>query len=270
MILGSDEIKEQLEQGQIFHAGTFDFANVKEASYALRVAGDWLIIEGKPYGKGERHPGPFLEIAPGKIAILSTQEEFHMPGDLVGRLGIRLNFAGQGLTGLMRIQVDPYYGSDYPDERLFIRVANLGNDPVKLRPGDPVFNIEFSVVARAQPPQEAKDRTWDRFLAIIKNQQNASWTYVTRVEADAKSEIDKARDVLQPVVMFGVFLVAVTILGVVIALILEVRDVPDVRVPGWVTDWGWILLLGTLSVASLATAAIGLIGALAFWRQRRR
>ena len=73
----------------------------------------------------------------------------------------------------MGIQVDPYYGKEL-HERLFIRVANLGNDSVKLRPGDPVFNIEFSEVEGAEPPETPKQETWDRFLEIIKDQSNAS------------------------------------------------------------------------------------------------
>ena len=76
----------------------------------------------------------------------------------------------------------------------------------------------------------------------------------------AKAEI---RDYLQPLVMFGIFLVAVTILGVALSVIVAMRNTPEVQVPNWVTDWGWGLLLGTLSIASAATA---LMGALAAWR----
>ena len=66
----------------------------------------------------------------------------------------------------------------------------------------------------------------------------------------AKTEI---LDYLQPLVMFGIFLVAVTILGVTLSVIFAVRNTPEVYVPGWVTNWGWWLLLGTLSIASVAT-----------------
>ena len=76
----------------------------------------------------------------------------------------------------------------------------------------------------------------------------------------AKEEI---RDYLQPLVMFGIFLVAVTILGVALSVILALRNTPEVNVPSWVTNWGWWLLLGTMSIASVATA---LMGVLAAWR----
>ena len=44
-------------------------------------------------------------------------ERLNMPGDLVGKLGIRFDYATQGLTGLMGIQVDPYFGRGHDDER---------------------------------------------------------------------------------------------------------------------------------------------------------
>ena len=93
----------------------------------------------------------YIEIDPGKIAILSTIEKVTMPSDLVGKIGIRLDYALLGLTGLMGIQVDPYYGHDKEGERLFIRVANFGNDPIRLSPGDRVFTFELHEVAGKVP-----------------------------------------------------------------------------------------------------------------------
>ena len=293
MIIGSDGIRKLLENDEIFRAGTFNPANIKEASYALRVAVDGLIIDGQAYPVGHEYPqdkmyqGAFIEIKPGRIAVLSTQEELKMPNNLVGRLGIRLNFAAAGLSGLMGIQVDPYYGQDYPHERLFIRVANLGNDPVRIKPGDPVFNVEFSEVSGVTRPPHPKGETWDRVLEILKDQTDASWTHLTRVQEnvdivhkevnetiekanqDINENIRNVRQGLQPLVMFGIFLVAVTILGVVVTVLLSVRDVPEVEVPIWVTDWGWAVLLFTLSAASVATAAIGVKVVLALGTRER-
>ena len=55
-----------------------------------------------------------------------------MPGDLVGKIGIRFDYASIGLTGLMGIQVDPLFGRDLDKERLYVRVANLGNAPISI------------------------------------------------------------------------------------------------------------------------------------------
>ena len=109
---------------------------------------------------------------------------------------------------------------------------------------------------------------WHRIQEILAGQREPSWSYVTRVQSELSkqaTEIDKRlesetkniRDYLQPVVMFGIFLIAVTILGVAISLILSINNVPKPSVPDWVTGWGWAVLLVTLSIATIATAAMG-------------
>ena len=134
MILGKDAIRERLNNGEVFKDGTWVEESIMEASYALRVASDGLLLGGKRYKPDEDSIEGRIEIEPGEIAILSTKERLNMPGDLVGKLGIRFDYASQGLTGLMGIQVDPYFGLGREDERLYIRVANLGNETVPIQP----------------------------------------------------------------------------------------------------------------------------------------
>ena len=280
MILGHNEIHNRLAKGEVFRKCTWDPKCVKEASYVLRIASDGLLLNGKfydPFDQKNRHEGDFIVIDPGKIAILSTKEELNMPSDLVGKIGIRLDFALLGLTGLMGIQVDPLYGHDKEHERLYIRVANFGNEPIRLMEGDGVFTFELHEVTGYVPVETKKD-SWPRIKRRLKDLGDASWSYVTQVQSsvdkqgkslrsELSSETQNLREHLQPVVMFGIFLVAVTILGVSLTVILSVRDIPTVDVPNWVTSWGWILLLTTLSVATIATAVMGV--AMVIWTVRR-
>lgn len=271
MILGKSELRERLSNGEVFREGTWVAESIMEASYALRVASDGLIVGDKRYRPGQESIGNRFAIKPGAIAILSTIERLNMPGDLVGKLGIRFDYATQGITGLMGIQVDPYFGRGHDDERLYIRVANLGNEEIEINVGARVFTFELNELSGSVPvPESRRLAMWYRLHDVLGDQTHRSWSYVTSVQHnvdEAKQELDKAksevRDYLQPLVMFGIFLVAVTILGVTLSVILAVRDTPEVYVPDWVTDWGWWLLLGTLSSASVATA---LMGALASWR----
>ncbi len=268
MILGTDQILGRLHKGQIFRPGTWCSTSIKEASYALRVANRGMIIDGQKYSPGEVNENFPLKINPGNIAILSTVEHLCMPPDLVGKLGIRLDFASRGLTGLMGIQVDPYYGDGFSDEPLYIKVANFGNEPVDIKHRDLVFNIEFSEVTGAQRPQSPRIRTWQRILESFASQEHSHWTYVTRVQSNFErranrldqrmktqgSSLDNrlnrglegARDNQQSVVMFGVFLVAITILAGVTGLILNVRDAPS-----WINNWGWGILLTLFTCAVL-------------------
>ena len=272
MILSGEAIRERLENGQIFREGSWDEDSLKEASYALRIAADGLMIDDKQYNPGNCYPGDYIEIEPGRIAILSTIELLNMPEDLVGKIGIRFDYAIQGLTGLMGIQVDPLYGCNDDEERLFIRVANLGNESIKLSPGDKVFTFELhGISGNVVQPSEKKSSTWLRLRHGLAHQRNSSWSNITQVQDDLSTETENISQYLQPLVMFGVFLVAVTILGVVVSLILSVRDVPEVSVPSWVKNWGWMLLLVTLSVASLATAWVGFsAGIRLLWPVRSR
>ena len=131
MILSTSEIRKRLKAGEIFKKDTYDPNLVKEASYALRVAKDGILLDGTFYNPGTCYPGQYLEIKPGRIAILSTIERLNMPATLVGKIGLRLDYAVKGLTGLMGIQVDPYYGQDSKDDRLHIEsltgVTNLSD-----------------------------------------------------------------------------------------------------------------------------------------------
>ena len=175
MILSGEAILDRLQDGQIFREGTWDEGAVMEASYALRLADDGLLVDGQFYDPGVPYKGTYIAIEPGKIAILSTVERLNIPGDLVGKVGVRFNPAVKGLTGLMGIQVDPLYGQARDDERLFIRVANLGNATVKFLADEIVFTFELhELTGNVRPPSPEKTSTWARIKQQLATQDNSS------------------------------------------------------------------------------------------------
>ena len=267
MILSGANIQSRAERGEIFVHKTWDCAFIKEASYALRVASDGLVVDGEHYPPGCHIRGPYIEIRPGQIAILSTKEKLCMPNDLVGKIGIRLQYALQGLTGLMGIQVDPGYGQGRTDERLFIRVANLGNESIRLLPGADVFTFELHSTPGIKDPKEfPKDSTWERLQKALANQDQVSWSYMSRVESNLERETERGRAAMEPVVLFGIFLVAVTILGVVIVIILNISQDGTHKVPEWITKGAWKVLFGTLCFAAAATGLVGISASIYFTR----
>ena len=290
MILSGNEIRKRLKDKQIFTERTYDEDSIKEASYALRVARDGLMVEGHRYRPGKEFVDGDIKIEPGEIAILSTVERLCMPADLVGKIGIRFDYASLGLTGLMGIQVDPFFGWGNKDERLYIRVANLGNESVCIPPYKEVFTFELHRLSSPAPePSTPRIPMWHRIQEILAGQREPSWSYVTRVQSNSdkavsevqrqladqeknlqdklSSETESLRQNLQPLVMFGIFLVAVTILGVAISLIISVRETPAVSVPSWVTDWGWVILLVTVSVATITTGFMGGMMVYRLWKR---
>jgi deoxycytidine triphosphate deaminase len=290
MILNREQIEGRLRKGEIFTEDSWNEQtlddSLKEASYVLRVAPDGLMLEGQIYRPDKRWVEGTIDINPGKIAILSTVERLNMPGDLVGKIGIRFDYACKGLTGLMGIQVDPFYGWGHPDERLYIRVANLGNEVISITPYAGVFTFELQELTEGIPePLQRRDSMWLRIQELLVDQDDASWSNVTQVRVNVEgiqeelksqevrsgqkleSAREELRSYLQPLVMFGIFLVAVTILGVALSVILSVRDAPSVQAPDWVTSLGWGLLLVTLSAATLATAAMGVLMICRLWKR---
>ena len=269
MILGSDSIRARLQAGDIFHPESWVDSSIKEASYALRVDTKRMVVGGKIYEPGgNRYSEPFIEIEPGRIAILSTIERLCMPADLAGKLGIRLEYASMGLTGLMGIQVDPGYGQNHQDERLFIKVANFGNETVRVSPGDAVFNIEFSYVENSITVD--KPSTWERIKKGLGNQKTRDWTYMTQVDSDAQDiesrvtqrvsgDVDSIRQGQQSVVLFGVFLVSITILGVMLTLLFSVDNAPN-----WIAEWGWILLVALFAIAAISVSFFVIVTGVGF------
>ena len=265
MILAHNEILKRLNAGDIFRSGTWCKFCLREASYALRIANDALLIDGKFYDPGEKYTGDYIKVEPGKIAILSTKELLNMPADLVGKIGIRLEYAHQGLTGLMGIQVDPLHGRDKPAERLYIRVANLGNEAIQLSPGDEVFTFELHQLMGRFTPRE-KGSTWLRMKDELRYQSNSSWSYATRVESDLLAATQNVKDYFQPLVMFGVFLVAVSILAASISVLLRTPELNYVAGSSWLDVDKQNVLLWVLLVGIAGTAWVGLTAGWRFFR----
>ena len=270
MILSGTEILNRLENGEIFDPDTWEKRCIKEASYTLRVARDGMHINGKTYSPGKDFPQKTVIVKPGNIAILSTVERLNMPKDLVGHQGIRFDYAASGLTGLMGIQVDPLYGANVHDERLYLRFVNLSNDAVEITLGDAIFNIEFQKLWGEVDRESIDERDgprgpmWIRVLEQITNQRHPGWSFTTSV----KEEVDRVEKVFQPLVMFGVFLVATTLLGVSLAILLSVRNNNIGNIPDWVGDWAWGFLLAELGFAALVATVAGAIAVMRLGNRR--
>jgi len=265
MVLSGSSILNRLKKGEIFRPGTWDKACIREASYALRIADDGMVVGGKRYPPGTPFPRSKISIEPGDIAILSTLERVRMPRDLVGHQGIRLDYALLGLTGLMGIQVDPLFGESTEDERLFLRVANLGSEPVVVSPTDLVFNIEFLEVTGRVPVERKRGSIWQRMQRLVPDRPSDSSLHV--LQKSLYEEVTRIEHAYHSVVFFGVFLLATTLLGAALAILLTTIS-RVTNLPAWVENWTWVLLLSILSISAL-TGLFGVVGIVLLVRRRR-
>ncbi len=267
MILGTTAIRDRLEKGQIFRPDTWDSRNVKEASYQLRVARDGLLLNGTPYPPGSSRPSEHIDVDPGEMVVLSTMEQFNLPEDIVGRLGLTLNYTVRGLTPLFGFQVDPGYSANFDDERLYLRVVNLGPETVRVMPGTDLFNIEFHEVS-GDVVVGKRERTFKRILDHLP--PGAGDTYASTVRRDVEREVDRLERGFQPVVLFGVFLVASAVIGAVVAILVSVLTNDSAEAPSWFQTWGWVLLASLAGVAFAVTALVGVATIFASGRVMRR
>lgn len=269
MILATSEIRRRLSEGLLFRPGSWVPEGVQEASYDLRVAPDGLFAGGQPYSPGKPYPKDYIQVAPGEIAVFSTLEEPNMPSNVVGRLGVKFDYTVKGITPLFGFQVDPGYGADDENERIFLRVANLGSQPVIIRSGERVFNLEFHLIdGQAEIVKSRREPTWSRLQKQLLPWEEAAWSNIVNVEQRMRKVEQELRDDMsrierswQQVVFFGIFLIAASLLGGTIAALINTANNSAPRVPIWFLSWSWALLLILIGVAVIVTLVIGVLAA---------
>ena len=273
-VLGGTEILARLESEQIFRLGSWEPDCVQEASYELRLANDFLVVSGKAYPERTPFPGPEISIEPGEIALLSTKELCDIPDDLVGRLGIKFALTRRGLSPLFGFQVDPLYGANVPDERLYWRVVNLGTEEIRIRHGDPVFTIEFHVMKGANPDRvlekiqrrgPMKKRIDDEMLKRSQGRY-PGFTDVVRHEVDRdvrdlRIKVETVQGGTIFVILFGVFIVAASLIGVALSILLPllVRDTLE-------SDIESAALIGALVLVAILVLALAGLGFYVLYR----
>ena len=153
-VLNRDQILGRLTdpEPEIFMPTTWRESQIRSAGYDLRVdsavraKNDEIFPEGKEVGE-------FLYLEPGDSAFVLSLEQFIMPWDLAGNLGLRFRFARQGLSVLTGLLVDPGYGF-LPDGRdwkregaaLHFFLVNIGAEKISIRlgeEGDGVLSLQF-------------------------------------------------------------------------------------------------------------------------------
>jgi len=135
--LPKSEIKRRQSADRIL-GKDYDDNLVKQASYDLRL-GDEVYIVGRRAPEKLTQGRPYLLLAPGQFAILTTLEAVEMPDDLLAFIAIRTQFKMQGLVNISGFHVDPSFHG-----KLLFAVQNVGPADIRLRFGDPTFAIFFS------------------------------------------------------------------------------------------------------------------------------
>lgn len=209
----------------IFEDGTYDTKLVDVASYHLRIDDKELTVGGIRYG--DNNPYPYqanrgkIVLPRHQISLVSTIERFHLPEDLVARGGISLRLAKRGLIGLFGPQIEPGYKG-----RFYAVIWNAGPNDVELDKGEGLLKVEFlktdgKQVGSTTPGMAdfdsaitAKSLNGDleEELRKVSESYGKAEARITRLEGSMDESIRGYRTVT----VFAVFLIAATILGVML------------------------------------------------------
>ena len=246
-LLAGTALREVLNH-RVFVPGTWDPANIRGAGYDIRLSATGMIApEGRNddatryfTSKNPRHLPLILE--PGQTAVVSSEERFCLDFDIAGNIGLKFSLAAQGLLVLTGMALDPGYGRQLddsgawvamPDQRLHFVLANVGAKSVALTPGRE--RIAFLQLFQIEPatPSAVQSLGWNALseslfdssetarpggLAYFRNVKDIALKVdeLERKVQDASISVDKIDKASNYVVVFGVFLVAITILGLVL------------------------------------------------------
>lgn len=114
----------------------FDPQQVQPASYDARVGVEAFSSTVKE--KLDLNKTGLLVIEPGEFAMVLTRERFRLDKQHAGLLGLRSEFARQGLLMLSGPQIDPTF-----DGMLKVRLVNLAPKPIALTYEAPFLTVEF-------------------------------------------------------------------------------------------------------------------------------
>ena len=180
---------------------------------------------------------------------------------------------------------DPQSESWIPkaDERLYFIVANVGPEDIYLRERDEIAYLQFFEVLPAEKREEIKNLGFEHLSRLFNadhDTEDGGMSYfrgvrdlrnefsrdlrevrddIGRLDADVKAmetSIDRVSNASNAIVVFGVFLVGVTILGVVLStLIGQIENLPKHLGGGWLTA---IVILAVL-YSACAIAGVGFV-----------
>jgi deoxycytidine triphosphate deaminase len=262
--LSGREIERRVERRELIIMFNLDAIN--PASYELTTAKDGLIT---PHGK-RIEPGSSdfvprkIILQPGEAALLSTLERLRMPVDVTGNITIRNKYASEGLTLLSGMLIDPGFGwedelgrgLDQLGSRLYLNVANIGREPVEIKPGlDRIARVQFVTVCG----DHDHGRT-TVLRSLFSEQQRPALGFLMEMK-ELKDKVERTDTRSEQVMLFGFVVLAVSLIGVSLSTLLSLaqntRLIEDIHRLEPSSTGGLVLAIVTLTVFGAFVWALG-------------
>jgi len=267
-VLGKHEILKRFDE--FFPAGKPEWQeNVKAAKYYLTLSATFLILpDGTRFGaSGKRARSLVLE--PGQTAYVSSEERVVIPADCVGIIGPRFSSAEQGLFFFGGMLVDPGWGTSSQNssgEPLSFTIANLGRQPIELRPGEDVIASLAFMKVKGAPPHTHESEVIDKPILFREelfrkgNEKPCSALGLVEELGSVRTEVNRLKDSQNNVILLVVVVLAASLFAAIVAAIFgssgEEGSAPSVE--SWPTIAGICgsVLLGTLLVIWIFNALL--------------
>lgn len=241
-MLAGQRLSTALEKGRIFAPGSWKEARIKGAGYTIGLAGDWVAAPGSGGTSivvrpgGESKPVSSVTLRVGEAAVVASEEKFCLDFNISCTIGPMFRWAAEGLQLLHGAAAHPGYGRvQSPDDeewvadedmRLYFVVVNIGVEPITLKVGKPIAYLQFFNVEEARREHVenvAFSKLTERFIDGHGKPEYYKSVLALGEKVRASDErlkvvetlVERSSKVLELVVVFGVFLVTATLLGVV-------------------------------------------------------
>jgi dCTP deaminase len=135
MLLSDSQIRQSIKDG-VFSLEPFEESCLQPASYDLRVGR--YAFASSLREKVDLSQKGILRIEPGEFAVIETLEKTEFGNQIAAQLGLRSEYARQGLLMLSGPQVDPGFRGV-----LIVRLINLAPIPIVLAYGSPFLTMQF-------------------------------------------------------------------------------------------------------------------------------
>lgn len=236
------------DRPEIFIPGTWRREQLRSAGYDLRVSTNVRALNHKIFPRDHQH-GEKLVLEAGDTAFVLSVERFLMPWNIAANLGLRFRYAREGLSVLTGLLVDPGYGWRKIDGEwvgegapLHFFLVNVGADPIPItlgEEGSEVLSVQFLHMATV-PEEEREEklppgdiapddalRTYrkiDEVKEALREEREANDKRLGGLEAqlgELASELRITRSASDNTVVFGIFILAITLIGVIVGGLLQ-------------------------------------------------
>jgi deoxycytidine triphosphate deaminase len=268
----------------------FELENLMPTGYHVRLSAAPLVIptggKEKSFEYDEEHPFPGHEfvVRPGESAIISTVESFTLDLDVSILIHQRFSWAAKGLLLLHGGTAHPGYGrtrvgNQWPPKdnppRLYFVVANIGPLPIPLRIGDTIAFLQFVSVTRDVKQKEVGADGWQYLQDKLRSKQSeGEGLLFLRSVSELSDKVDsleqnvetvekvteRTNNLSQYVVAFGVYLVAIAILGELL------KSLADVLRPVHTGPDDWHVGDYVVMALALGFAAAAILSTYLIWR----